>query len=67
LEGITQREERAWLVRKLGADLDAAGNRENLLRIIALKERMPDLIIVPAHDMRGFDQMPALFPRAAKP
>src|SRR5262249_12881434 len=53
LEGITQREERPWLVRRK-ADADAEGNRENLLRIIALKERLPELIIVPAHDMRGF-------------
>lgn len=60
MEGITLREERSWLVRRMGADEDAAGNRENLLRIIALKERLPDLIIVPAHDMRGFDKMPRL-------
>jgi glyoxylase-like metal-dependent hydrolase (beta-lactamase superfamily II) len=40
LEGITQREERPWLVRKF-ADMDAAGNRENLLRMIALQERFP--------------------------
>ena len=60
LEGITQREERPWLVRKMGADEDPAANRENLLRIIALKERLPDLIIVPAHDMRGFDRIPPL-------
>jgi len=59
LEGITRREERPWLVRRK-ADTDAEGNRENLLRIIALKERLPDLIIVPAHDMRGFDQIPKL-------
>ena len=26
----------------------------NLLHIIALKERLPELVIVPAHDMRGF-------------
>ena len=60
MEGITLREERSWLVRRMGADEDTAGNRENLLRIIALKERLPDLIIVPAHDMRGFDKMPRL-------
>jgi len=59
LEGITQREERSWLIRKF-ADLDAEGNRENLLRMTALKERLPELIIVPAHDMRAFAQMPTL-------
>jgi N-acyl homoserine lactone hydrolase len=57
-EGITQRQERSWLVRRSGADQDAAGNRRNMLRIIALKERLPELIIVPAHDMRAFDGMP---------
>jgi len=61
LEGITLREERPWITRKF-ADWDAKGTRENLLRIIALKERLPDLITVPAHDMRGFAGMPALSP-----
>jgi hypothetical protein len=51
--------ERPWICRKF-ADSDAEGTRENLLRMIALKERLPELIIVPAHDMRGFAGMPAL-------
>ena len=59
LEGITLREERSWLVRRF-ADLDAAGTRQNLLRMIAIKQRLPDLIIVPAHDMRAFAEMPTL-------
>ena len=59
LEGITQREERPWITRRR-ADTDAEGNRENLPRIIALKERLPELIIVPAHDMRAFGEMPKL-------
>jgi len=59
LEGITLREERPWLTRR-SADSDAEGNRENLLRMIALKERLPKLIIVPAHDMRAFAEMPKL-------
>ena len=62
MEGITLREERSWLVRKMGGDEDAAGNRENLLHVIALKERLPDLIIVPAHEMRAFANMPRLSP-----
>jgi len=49
----------AWLVRRK-ADTDAEGNRENLLRMISLKERLPELIIVPAHDMRAFAEMPRL-------
>jgi hypothetical protein len=28
--------------------------------VIALKERLPELIIVPAHDMRVFAKMPTL-------
>ena len=59
LEGITLREERPWLVRGK-ADTDAERNRENLLRMVALKERLPELIIVPAHDMRAFSHIPAL-------
>jgi len=51
--------ERPWIVRK-GADLDAQCTRENLSRMIALKERLPELIIVPAHDMRAFAEMPTL-------
>ena len=57
LEGITLREECPWLVRRK-ADTDGEGNRENLLRMVTLKERLPDLIIVPAHDMRAFSQIP---------
>ena len=59
LEGIALREERPWIVRR-GADSDPDGNRENLLRMIAMKERLPELIIVPAHDMRAFAVMPTL-------
>ena len=59
LEGITEREERPWVTRRR-ADTDAEANSENLLRMIALKERLPDLIIVPAHDMRAFAEMPRL-------
>ncbi len=59
LEGITLREERPWIVRRT-ADIDARGTRTNLLRLIALKERFPDLVIVPAHDIRAFAQLPQL-------
>ena len=59
LEGITLREERPWLIRQF-ADSDAAGTRQNLLRMIAIKERLPELIIVPAHDIRAFAEMPTL-------
>jgi N-acyl homoserine lactone hydrolase len=58
LEGITQREERPWFSRN--SDSDAAGTRENPLRLIAIKERLPELIIIPAHDMRAFAELPTL-------
>jgi N-acyl homoserine lactone hydrolase len=61
LEGITLREERPWLVRRK-ADTNAQGNREDLLRMVALKERWPELIIVPAHDLRAFANIPTLSP-----
>jgi len=60
LEGITLREERSWLVRRLGGDWNTDQNRANMLRMIALKERLPDLVIVPAHDMRAFAGMPTI-------
>ena len=59
LEGITLREERSWFIRRV-VDSNAAGTRQNLLRMIAIKERMPELIIVPAHDMRAFAEMSTL-------
>jgi glyoxylase-like metal-dependent hydrolase (beta-lactamase superfamily II) len=65
LEGITQREERPWFTRGK-ADTDAEANRKNLLQMIALKERLPDLIIVPAHDMRAFAAMPRLSQQAVR-
>jgi N-acyl homoserine lactone hydrolase len=50
LEGITPREERSWLVRQF-ADLDAEGTRKNLLHMIAIKVRLPELIIVCAQSI----------------
>lgn len=58
-EGISDREERPWLIRSL-ADTDAGAVRENLLRMTALGRRFPELVIAPAHDARGFAEMPAL-------
>lgn len=50
-----------WLVRRK-ADTDAEGTRENLLRIVALKERLPELIVVPVHDVRAFAKIPSVSP-----
>ena len=65
LEGITEREERPWITRRR-ADTDAEANSENLLRMTALKQRLPDLIIVAAHDMRAFAKMPSLSQASAR-
>ncbi|HTF33331.1 MAG TPA: MBL fold metallo-hydrolase [Myxococcota bacterium] len=59
LEGITERLERPWLTRWL-TETDPSAVRENILRMSAIAARFPELIIVPAHDARGFAQMPRL-------
>ena len=61
LEGITQREEKPWFTRRV-ADLDPSGVREELLRMAAVLERFPSMIVVPAHDSRAYARMPALAP-----
>lgn len=58
-EGIGEREERPWLQRTL-ADVDAGEVRASILRMAALATRFPELVIVPAHDQRGFAAMPRL-------
>lgn len=56
-EGIIEREERPWLFRTF-ADSAPEQVRENILRIASLTARFPELIIVPAHDLRGFAEIP---------
>jgi glyoxylase-like metal-dependent hydrolase (beta-lactamase superfamily II) len=58
-DGLTRRVERPWFTR-IYADADPAGTRENLLRLVAICERFPDMIIVPAHDSRAFAELPTL-------
>jgi glyoxylase-like metal-dependent hydrolase (beta-lactamase superfamily II) len=57
LEGVTRREERPWLQRPLG-DHEPAAVRRNILRVAALAAAFPAMVLVPAHDRRGFAQMP---------
>jgi glyoxylase-like metal-dependent hydrolase (beta-lactamase superfamily II) len=59
-EGISLREERPWLLRRL-ADWNSEGVRENILRMAALAAGHPELVIVPAHDARAFAELPPLF------
>jgi N-acyl homoserine lactone hydrolase len=58
-EGITEREERPWLQRTFG-DSDPAAVRDGLLRLDAIALRWPSLVLVPAHDARGFAAMSTL-------
>lgn len=58
-EGLSLREEKPWWTR-MSADSDAAAVRAQLLRLAAVAERFPELIVVPAHDSRGFAQLPVL-------
>jgi N-acyl homoserine lactone hydrolase len=58
-EGVTERAERPWFLRA-AADRDAVGVRENILRMAAIAARFPEIVLVPAHDARGFAIMPRL-------
>jgi hypothetical protein len=42
------------------ADSDPLIVRVQLQRIAAIAKRFPDLVIVPAHDQRGFAEIPNL-------
>jgi len=59
LEGILEREERPWLLHQLG-DSDPAAVREQILRVAAIAARFPEIVLVPAHDPRGFAGLPRL-------
>jgi hypothetical protein len=58
MEGLTEREEKPWVSSYV--DDDAKLLRESLLRMIAIATRFPEIIVVPAHDARGFAAMPLL-------
>jgi glyoxylase-like metal-dependent hydrolase (beta-lactamase superfamily II) len=58
IEGLTEREEKPWVSRYV--DNDAKLLRESLLRMSAIATRFPEIILVPAHDARGFAAMPRL-------
>ena len=60
-EGVLEREERPWVWR-LAVDSDEAAVRAGLVHMSALATRFPELVIVPAHDARGFGGLPLLHP-----
>jgi len=41
-------------------DVDEKAVRGNMLRMIAINERYPEITIVPAHDQRVFADLPRL-------
>ena len=59
LEGVTRREEKPWLMRRLLGEEEQT-LRATLLRLIGIHERYPEITIVPAHDPRGYADMPRL-------
>lgn len=61
LEGITRREERPWLTRTF-VDADPVAARQSIARVAALAEADPELVIVPAHDARAYEGIPAFAP-----
>jgi len=66
LEGLIRRVERPWLMKRLG-DTDPDGTRQNLLKMVSVMQRLPEMIVVPAHDQRAYATMarlPAARPRA---
>jgi glyoxylase-like metal-dependent hydrolase (beta-lactamase superfamily II) len=58
-EGVDLPAERPWLSRVL-VDDDAAGVRSQIVHMHAIKQALPDLVVVPAHDRRVWDQLPRL-------
>jgi hypothetical protein len=44
----------------MAIDHDPAGVRPNLLRMPAVAQRFPEMILAPAHDARGFAELPTL-------
>jgi glyoxylase-like metal-dependent hydrolase (beta-lactamase superfamily II) len=58
-ESITECEERPWLIRSNLED-DPAAVRDNLVHMNAVWQRFPQLILAPAHDARGFVDLPVL-------
>ncbi|MGH8453289.1 MAG: MBL fold metallo-hydrolase, partial [Nevskiales bacterium] len=58
-ESIAIPAQRPWLPR-LMVDEDADSNRALIIKLHELQQTMPDLIMVPAHDRRVWQGLPAL-------
>jgi hypothetical protein len=44
----------------MAIDDDPAALRPSLLQMSALAQRFPEMVLVPAHDARGFAELPIL-------
>ncbi|MGH1353197.1 MAG: MBL fold metallo-hydrolase [Methyloligellaceae bacterium] len=58
-EGVSLPAERPWMARNM-VDVHTQRIRENLVTLHKIKKSNPDLIIVPAHDMRIWEKLPRL-------
>ncbi len=58
-EGVELPAERPWITRQI-ADQDEEQVRTVVVRLHMLKERFPDLVIVPTHDERVWNTLPTL-------
>ena len=58
-EGVDLPAEKPWISRSM-VDADAEGVRGLIVHLHQLKQAMPELIVVPAHDARVWATLPTL-------
>lgn len=58
-EGVTLPAEKPWISRRM-VDNDAAAVRDLIVRMHQIREAIPGLIVVPAHDARVWQRLPQL-------
>ena len=56
-EGVDLPAERPWISRRL-VDKDPEQVRAAIVHMHRLQKQLPDLIVVPAHDQRVWEQLP---------
>jgi hypothetical protein len=60
LEGVTNNSSRPWLVKTIvGVDADFEQNAGVVEKVHQLSVDQPDIVIVPAHDERVLESLPA--------
>ena len=58
-EGVEIPAERPWVSRVL-VDKDSAAVRGHIAHMHAIRQALPDLVVIPAHDRRVWDRLPKL-------